>query len=471
MTPPHDPAPRGPDGAFADRPVARPRVVAETATPAASPRAGRQRERSDGGARLYEARLQWLAGVSHSLASSPDIADALDGVAQMAVPALGDWCLIDLAGDDKPARRVSCAHADPSQTEAERMLADLDPDEDGVPCGVCPALRTGSAVRTAEFGEAELARIRDPERRAVVRALGIRATIDTPLVVRGRVIGAITLLATRHDRTFDDEDLALAEELSYHVAVAVDNAQLHERARTADTAKAEFLAVMSHELRTPLQAILGFSDLLRSGIPEEVSPAVRERVERIHAASEHLLGLVEQLLTASRLAADRQVVHAEPVDLSVLAREIVLLVEPLAESMGLRFVAHVPTVSPPIVTDVGMLRQILYNLLANAVKFTERGELELAVKRSEAEATLEVRDTGIGIAPENLGRVFDDFWQADGSATGRRHGAGLGLGISRRLARLLGGDISVASAIGRGTTFTVALPNAYDPSRSPSAAR
>ena len=465
MTSPRDPAPRRPDGALADRPVARPSVVADMASsaPADSPRRGGQRERSRDGVSPVDARLRWLAAVSHALASSSDVVGALGVVARLAVPALGDWCLIDLGGAGTLARRVACARTDPAQTEAARMLAQIGPDDVGIPCGIPSALRTGTLELVTEFGESELKGIRDPERRDVVRRLGIREVISAPLAVRGHVLGAVTLLAADSGRAFGEDDVALAEEMALRMALAVDNASLHEQMRRARAAKAEFLAVMSHELRTPLQAILGFSDLLRAGIPEAVSPAVRERVERIHSASQHLLSLVEQLLTASRIAAGREVVHAEPVDLTVFAREMVLLVEPLALAKGLRFVVCAPEAGMTIVTDVGKLRQILYNLLANAVKFTARGEVVLAVRREADRAVLEVRDTGIGIAPENLARIFDAFWQADESASGQRRGAGLGLSISQRLARLLGGDILPTSATGEGTTLVVVLPLAYEP--------
>lgn len=190
MTSPHDPAPRPPDALRGDRPVHLPVAVAD--------------------ARPFDDRLRRLAAATQALAASPGIDDALGRVARLAVPAFGDWCLIDLVEDGEAARRVASAHADPEHTAAAGILARLVPDEPGIPCGVSPALLTGTSECTTAFGEAELARIRDPERRAVVRALGIRATIDAPLVVRGRVIGAITFLAAgpRHD--FGEEDLALA---------------------------------------------------------------------------------------------------------------------------------------------------------------------------------------------------------------------------------------------------------------------
>ena len=419
------------------------------------------------------ARTRLLAEASRVLASSLDVDATLAHVARLAVPMLGDWCVIDVAAEHDGARRLAVAHADPGRDEAARVLERLGPDDEPIPCGAPQALRTGRTELVASITEADLAAVRDPTRRALLAELGVRAQLCVPLVARGRTLGAFTFVLGEPARAFTPDDVALAEDLAQRAALAVDNARLYREAERASAAKSEFLGVMTHEFRSPLHVILGFADLLRMGIPVAIPPEALAHVERIGRATEHLLHLVEQLLAASRLGAGRERVHAEPTDAAALARDLGSLIEPLAAAKGLRLVLDVPGDVVPLVTDVGKLRQILYNLLSNAVKFTERGEVGLHVRRAsdaaDARVECEVRDTGIGIAPEHLGAVFDPFWQATTGASGaargeaagtERGGTGLGLSIARDLARLLGGELEVRSTVGEGTTFTLALPTA-----------
>ena len=425
-----------------------------------------------------EARARFLAEASRILASSLDVDTTLATVVRLAVPLLGDWCLIDLAAEHGAehdgARRLAAAHADPDRDAAARAFAQLGPDDEPVPCGAPRVLRAGTTELTPCVDPATVAAVRDPRRRALLAELGVRAQLCVPLVARGHALGAFTFVLGDPARAFTPDDVALAEDLAQRAAVAVDNARLYEEAQRASAAKSAFLGVVSHEFRTPLQAVIGYTDMLRLGIPVAVPPEARSHVDRIAAASEHLLHLVEQLLSSARLGAGRDRVDAEPTDVATLARELVLLVEPLAAARGLRFVTDVPHGGIPLVTDVGKVRQILYNLLANAVKFTDRGEVTLHVRRvagpGDDRVACEVRDTGIGIAGEHLARVFDPFWQVERPGGGaaardvpaarpqRRSGTGLGLSISRDLARLLGGELLVRSTVGRGTTFTLVLP-------------
>ena len=254
----------------------------------------------------------------------------------------------------------------------------------------------------------------------------------------------------------------------------------------ANRAKSEFLANISHELRTPLNAIVGFVDLLRDGVYGELAPRQTGPVERIEASATHLRHLVDQILDLGKMAAGRLEVHVEPVDLRSFVLDVVSEVEPLINERGLHLSIAIGSTLPRVRTDPTHLRQILVNLLGNAVKYTPEGGVAVRARlvgmlghsgNYEAFApdslrqtaaphsnhpwiALQVADTGIGIAPMNQERIFDEFEQVNAGPRGDSilRGTGLGLAISRRLARLLGGNITVESDLGKGATFTLWLP-------------
>jgi signal transduction histidine kinase len=295
------------------------------------------------------------------------------------------------------------------------------------------------------------------------------------------MIGALSVALVRERR----EGLRVAER-------STELERLSGELLLANRAKSEFLANVSHELRTPLNAIVGFVDLLRDGVYGELAARQVNPVDRIAASAGHLRHLVDQILDIAKMAAGRMEMHPEPVDLRPFVIDVASEFEALISERGLNLSLAIGGSLPRVRTDPTHLRQIIVNLLGNAVKYTptggialrarvidERNKAHLPGERSPAGApqgglawvALQIADSGIGIAPGDLARVFEEFEQVNAGPRGdsMQRGTGLGLPISRRLARLLGGDITVESELGKGSTFTVWIPANGDVGSRPSA--
>jgi signal transduction histidine kinase/CHASE3 domain sensor protein len=256
------------------------------------------------------------------------------------------------------------------------------------------------------------------------------------------------------------------------LAVGLQNAWTHDRLREksvmlaeqgdtlqrANKVKTEFLASMSHELRTPLSAILGFADLLTTSPKENLSPRARESLERIKRNGEHLLSLINDVLDLAKAEAGRLDVRLAPVVMTTLARACAAEVDSLRNGEEIHLVTDVPETPIESMSDAQRVRQVLLNLLSNALKFTERGEVVLSLRASPSEIRIAVSDTGRGIADRDLPNLFQEFHQLDAGEGKRYPGTGIGLALSRRLARALGGEIEVRSREHEGSTFTLVLP-------------
>jgi PAS domain S-box-containing protein len=273
-----------------------------------------------------------------------------------------------------------------------------------------------------------------------------------PLVAEGRVDGAVAVVQDVTER--------VAREAELRAAI--------ERAEGASQAKSEFMAGLSHDLRTPLGAILGYADLLEGEIGGALTEPQKEHVRRVKAGVHHLTGIIEDILTFSRVEAGREPIHPERVDAAAIAADAVSLIEPQAGGKGLPVRLAVPDAPAETITDAGKLRQILVNLLGNAVRFTDAGAVELRVWVEPAAIWFSVRDTGPGIPSDYLERIFEPFTQVSSSTVAGRSGTGLGLPVSRRLARLLRGDLTVESTLGEGSVFTLSIPRvqAAEPERT-----
>jgi signal transduction histidine kinase len=230
-------------------------------------------------------------------------------------------------------------------------------------------------------------------------------------------------------------------------------------AEAASRVKSEFLATMSHELRTPLNAIIGYAGLMREGVGGQLLPLHRDHVSRIDLSAQHLLALINDVLSLARLDAGGEEAVLRETDIAALVQECGAMTEPLFLKSGLRFSVDAAA-GPAIMTDPDRVRQIVLNMLSNAAKFTASGGVTLRLERNDDRGVvlISVRDTGPGIEIDYHDRIFDAFWQVDMNTTRRHGGTGLGLSVSRQLARMLGGDIHVVSSPGEGSTFTLELP-------------
>jgi PAS domain S-box-containing protein len=320
-----------------------------------------------------------------------------------------------------------------------------------------------AAVEAARTGEPVW--IESPEERALrypeaVRRFGneeYRAWASLPLAVEGRRIGVLAL-SFPVPRTFSEGDRRYLLALAQQCAQAIERARLYREAQAASEAKSGFMAVMSHELRTPLNAIIGYAELLLLGIPESIPARAADQVTRLRAAAQHLLGLIEEILSFSRLEAGRDPLERTRIAVDELAADVASVIDPLARARGLAFTMEMHASGLEVESDPGKVRQVLINLLGNAVKFTDRGHVTCTITGDATDAVFTVRDTGIGIAPEHLGRIFEPFWQAEAHPARRPSGTGLGLTVTQRLLEALGGKIAVESARGEGTTFRVRIP-------------
>jgi PAS domain S-box-containing protein len=229
-------------------------------------------------------------------------------------------------------------------------------------------------------------------------------------------------------------------------------------AESANQAKSVFLAVMSHELRTPINAIIGYTALFADDILGALTEQQRMHLERVRRSAQHLLGLIENVLTVSHVEAGKEELILDRVDICALARESAELVGPMALAKGLRYEIDVPAEPYWIESDATKVRQVLSNLLTNAIKFTAQGTVSLAMQRDAPMVRFIVQDTGVGIAPEDRERIFDRFWQASAGRTGRAGGVGLGLNVVRQLTAILGGTVALESEVGIGSTFAVSIP-------------
>jgi signal transduction histidine kinase len=298
---------------------------------------------------------------------------------------------------------------------------------------------------------------------------GLRSVLAVPLLRDDRVLGGL-VMTRREPGTFPDEVVALLQTFASQSVLAIENARLFEQVQesgrqleVASQHKSQFLANMSHELRTPLNAIIGYSEMLQEEAEEVGDVSYVPDLQKVNAAGKHLLGLINDILDLSKIEAGRMDLYPETFSLPDLVRDVAAIVQPLVEKNGNALVVECAEATGTMHADQTKVRQTLFNLLSNAAKFTDHGTITLTVDREPDDwLTFAVSDTGIGMTEEQLGRLFEAFSQAEASTRSRFGGTGLGLAISRHFCRLMGGDLTVESAYGQGSTFTVRLPTTVE---------
>jgi PAS domain S-box-containing protein len=402
--------------------------------------------------------IRFINEASALLASSLDYQTTLATVSRLVVPRFADWCAVDIATDEGTYERLSVAHVDPRKVAlAYELNQRYPPDPATDP--VLQAIRTGEKVLIPQItDEMILAGARDPEHLEVIRSLGLSSFLLLPMTARGRTLGTITFALAESGRFYSERDLPLLEDLARRGAIAVDNARLYQEAESANRAKDEFLATLSHELRTPLTAILGWARMLRTG---STDPKTQELAfETIERSAKAQAELIDEILDISRIVTGKFELAVAPVDLLQLTKQILDSFHPAAEAKQIRLELESSTPKIAMRGDPARLKQVIWNLVSNALKFSDPGATVLVrLERSDARVRLSVHDTGRGIDPEFLPHVWERFRQADSTTTRQFGGLGLGLSVVRHLVELHGGSVEVTSeGLGRGATFTVEFP-------------
>ncbi len=405
---------------------------------------------------------QMLAMSGGVLAASLDVESTLATIAEMPLPLLGDWSLVELFSDDGHVRRAAAAHAvTTSGTELAPLLT--------THYAPLPSpLPYGSAARVAREGEPVLitdvsrwldATFPDATARERANSLGAHSVIIVPLRAGHRAIGALSLIRAREGTSHGSDDVSIAEQFGASAALALENTRLYQEARQAVRERDELLAIVSHDLRNPVNAIVMLTGALMAqsdaGAPVQVE---LEQLQALRGAARQADGLIQDLQDMSRISAGRLRVDARKVDIRNAIMESCELFEATAESADLELTVEIADSLPQVVADVPRVQQVLSNLLVNAIKFTPPGgKIDVRVRAAESDSAVRVSvsDTGPGIDEADKARLFERYWQAPRLL---RSGSGLGLFIARGIIEAHRGSITVDSAPGQGTTMSFVLP-------------
>jgi GAF domain-containing protein len=400
--------------------------------------------------------LKMLREVGQAVSSTLDLKVVLSTIltASLGVTWANAGAIFRYSRVERAFRLVEAVGWDEALT---RSVGDLRLAENETAMGEAVARRM--PVQLAETAQRASNPLRD-----LTLAAGLHSALIVPLVGAERILGAIILMRQEAGE-FPAETVRLMQTLASQSVLAIQNARLFreiadksEQLALASQHKSQFLANMSHELRTPLNAILGYAELLVDGIYGVLPDRPKGVLDRIQNNGRHLLALINDVLDLAKIEAGQLTLILEDYSLPEVVKTVVTATEPLAASKGLKFTASLQDGMPMAHGDARRVSQVLLNLVGNAIKFTDAGEVELRAASAGGQFTLTVRDTGPGIADADQDRIFGEFQQIDNSNTRQKGGTGLGLAISKRMVEMQGGTIAVESALGQGSTFRVVLP-------------
>ena len=408
-------------------------------------------------------RNAFLAQASAALAEVLDYESTLRTVAGLAVPAFADWCAVDLMNDSGELHRVAVTHTDPNKVALAHRLHERYPPEPDAPSGVMAVLRTGEPEFLREIPDELLeAGAKDAEHLALIRTLGLRSYICVPLRLRLRVIGVLTFVTAESERRYGAGDLEMACDLARRAQIAIDNALLYKELHDADRQKDDFLATLAHELRNPLAPLtLGLE--LMAQQREDATEHERTRARLVRQVNQ-IVRLVDDLLDVSRISRGKLTLDRKTVRVHDIVQAAVETSMTAIERGGHRLEVSSPDSELLIDADPARVSQVLSNLLHNAAKYTTSpGEIHLTVRATKNEIAVAVEDTGVGLAPDSLDRIFDMFVQVESSQRGLESGLGLGLTLVRRLVQMHDGRVEATSeGLGRGSRFVVHLPRSAE---------
>ncbi|MBN3908262.1 MAG: response regulator [Nostoc sp. NMS1] len=408
-------------------------------------------------AETAERRSNFLAEASRVLASSLDYRSTLTSVAQLAVPTLADWCIVDVVENNSAAfSNPVIAASEPQKEALVRELRQRYPISIDADYGLPKVLRTGKPELVTNILESSLQRKAWNEE--YLNLLQVKSYMVVPLLVRQRKLGTIVFVSAQLGRYYTIVDLAMAEELAQRAASAIENAQLYQQAQEANRIKDEFLAIVSHELRTPLNSMLGWVQIIRHRkLDEAITSRALATIERNAKLQSKL---IEDILDISRIVQGKIRLNIRKVDFVNVIKAAIEGIYPTSEIKDIQVESKLDWSVGEVMGDAERLQQVVWNLLSNAVKFTPSGgRVEVCLKQVNSNAQISVSDTGKGISADFLPYIFERFRQADSTTTRVEGGLGLGLAIVRHLVEMHSGRVyAVSEGEGRGATFTVLLP-------------
>jgi signal transduction histidine kinase/DNA-binding response OmpR family regulator len=429
------------------------RLVPAVARELAEAEVRKKRKQAEEEVRLRDGRMRALHEINLAITSTLDLASVLDILLEK-IELLLPYAAATIRLYDKKngfLEPVACRNLDRGEWKFKGWKGGRDPAnmvfENRTPL-IIKHLQTDPDVQAPEF----------------YRKQGLVSYMGIPLAIKKETFGTVGFY-TREEHEFSNDEVQFLNTLAGQVAVAIHNSRLYEEIKSqaaelekANQVKAEFLSVMSHELRTPINVMMGYVELVQEGLLGEIKPEQNEALKKSLHHSRNLLGMVTDILQATRIQARDIKLENSSVSLLEIIDDLKANYEPSKNGLTLSW--DVPVELPALETDGNKIKQILQSLIDNAIKFTEAGAVRITVRNLPEASKLEfdVSDTGRGIAEDKIPMIFDLFHQSDSSSTRRHEGIGLGLYLVKKTTELLGGEVKAKSELGKGSTFTVILP-------------